>query len=62
MGLPADFDSDLWLDPLRFEGLIGRVMASRKVDYTDLFREDKFAKPIAELRKNKHIAKLMDDL
>jgi hypothetical protein len=58
MGMPADFDRDLWLDPLRFEGLVGAAIACGL--YRDLFREDGFAKPIADLRKDKRIAALMD--
>lgn len=62
MPLPADFDSSLWLDPLTFQGLVGATLASRKVEYRDLFRADGFAKPKEELRKNPHIAKLIDGL
>lgn len=57
--LPADFDQALWLDPLSFQGLIGRVIASSKVDYSSLFREDGFAKPLADLRADPNIAKLL---
>lgn len=62
MTLPADFDREHWLDPLTFEGLVGATLASPKVEYRDLFREDGFAKPIASLRENKCIAKLLDSL
>lgn len=58
MTLPPDFDRELWLDPLSFEGLIGRALASGM--YAELFREDGFAKPIAELRQDRRIARLMD--
>jgi hypothetical protein len=47
MALPADFDRELWLDPLTFQGLVGSACCDGY--YTDLFREDGFAKPIAEL-------------
>lgn len=60
MTLPADFDRDKWLDPLMFEGLIGATIASGM--YSELFRPDGFAKPIAELRQNKRVAKLIDEL
>jgi hypothetical protein len=60
--LPADFGRALWLDPLKFQGLVGAVLASSKVDYCDLFRADGFAKPEGELRKNRHIAALIDSL
>lgn len=60
--LPADFDPSLWLDPLTFQGLIGATLASRKVEYSELFREDGFAKPVAKLRENPNIAKLIDEL
>lgn len=62
MGLPADFDRELWLDPLTFQGLVGATLASRKVEYRELFRKDGFAKPIADLRENPEIAKLIDAL
>lgn len=62
MSLPPDFDRSLWLDPLTFQGLIGATLASSKVNYCDLFREDGFAKPIASLRENRRIAKLIDSL
>lgn len=62
MSLPADFNRELWLDPLKFEGLIGAVLASSKIEYRDLFRSDGFAKPIADLRQNSEIAKLIDRL
>jgi len=51
MALPPDFDHDLWLDPLSFFGLVGTVCAQSKVSYRDLFREDGFAKPKADLMK-----------
>ncbi len=47
MTLPADFDKDLWFDPLTFQAIVGRSLAIGK--YTDLFREDGFAKPKADL-------------
>jgi hypothetical protein len=58
--LPPDFDRSLWLDPLRFEGLIGAAIAAGL--YTELFRPDGFAKPIAELRRDRRVARLMDTL
>ena len=60
MPLPADFDRSKWLDPLTFEGLVGAAIA--KGCYSDLFRKDGFAKPIAQLRENPVIAKLIDAL
>ena len=60
MPLPADFDRSLWLDPLAFQGLIGAAIA--KGCYRDLFREDGFAKPEAELRENPVIASLIEEL
>jgi hypothetical protein len=57
MTLPADFDRTKWLDPLTFEGLVGAALASG--DYALLFREDGFAKPIADLRSNKRTARLL---
>lgn len=62
LSLPADFDRALWLDPLKFQGLIGATLASDKVEYRDLFREDGFAKPEAKLRENPVIAKMIDGL
>jgi hypothetical protein len=60
--LPADFDRGLWLDPMTFQGLVGAVLASSKVEYRELFRADGFAKPQAELRQNRHIAKILERL
>ena len=62
MAVPPDFDRSLWLDPLAFQGLIGATLANNKIQYRDLFRSDGFAKPISELRANRHIAKLIDDM
>jgi hypothetical protein len=62
MALPNDYDRALWLDPLRFQGLIGRVIASPKASYRDLFREDGFAKPISELKQTDGIAPLLNGL
>lgn len=62
MPLPADFDCALWLDPLTFEGLVGATLASEKIEYRELFREDGFAKPIDKLRENPAIAKIIDRL
>lgn len=60
MSLPADFDRDLWLDPLTFQGLIGTAIAMRGNVYAKLFRaSDGFAKPIAELRQVPEIAHLL---
>ena len=47
MTLPADFDPDLWFDPMTFEGLIGVALSRHK--YAELFRPDGYAKPKAEL-------------
>jgi hypothetical protein len=47
MGLPADFNRELWLDPLTFQGLVGHSFAGGF--YFDLFRQDGFAKSKAEL-------------
>lgn len=58
MGLPADFDRDLWLDPLSFEGLVGAAIAHGL--YAELFREDGFAKSVAQLREHPKVAKLLD--
>lgn len=50
MNLPADFDADLWLDPLTFQFLLGHVFAHPANHlYSRLFRADGFAKPKAEL-------------
>lgn len=38
---------------------MGRVLASRRAEYRDLFREDGFAKPIEGLRAIPAIAALM---
>lgn len=57
--LPADFDQALWLDPLSFQGLIGRVIARSDIEYRSLFREDGFAKPIADLQADPKIARLL---
>ncbi len=46
MTLPADFDRDLWFDPMTFEGLIGVALSRHK--YAELFRADGYAKPKAE--------------
>lgn len=63
MALPADFDKDLWLDPLTFQGLIGAVIADSRADYRSLFRaSDNFAKPIAELVKDPAILRIMRNL
>jgi hypothetical protein len=59
MPLPPDFDREKWLDPLAFQGLIGAVLADRRASYRALFRADGFAKPIDELREDKHIARLL---
>ena len=59
MTLPADYSPERWLDPLAFQGLIGRVLASSRADYRDLFREDGFAKPIEELAEIPAIARLL---
>lgn len=58
MALPADYSSDRWLNPLAFQGLVGRVLAS-SVPYSSLFREDGFAKPEAELRADPKIGRLI---
>lgn len=47
MTLPADFDRDLWPDPLTFQGLVGLALSNGH--YLELFRADGFAKPKAEL-------------
>jgi hypothetical protein len=47
MRLPPDFDRDLWLCPLTFQGLVGNALCYGY--YKDLFREDQFAKPISDL-------------
>lgn len=60
MKLPADFDRELWLDPLAFKGLVGRVLASDKAEYASLFRDDGFAKPIADLLNDQRVASLME--
>lgn len=62
MPLPDDFEQERWLRPLQFQGLIGRVLASSRVQYRDLFRADGFAKPIADLRADPEIAKLIDEI
>lgn len=59
MALPADFDADKWLDPIAFEGLVGRVLASPEARYRDLFRPDGFAKPIDELNAVPQLARLL---
>lgn len=61
MTLPADYSPERWLHPLAFQGLIGRVLASSRADYRDLFREDGFAKPIEELAEIPAIARLLPD-
>lgn len=58
MSLPADFDAALWPDPLMFQGLVGSSIAMGC--YKDLFREDGFCKPLADLRKHPRIAKHID--
>jgi hypothetical protein len=58
--VPADFDRTIWLHPLAFQGLIGAALAHGI--YAELFRPDGFAKPIAELRLDQRVAKLMDSL
>jgi 5-methyltetrahydrofolate--homocysteine methyltransferase len=55
--LPADFDRDLWFDPLTFEGLIGSSFAREGSAYSSLFRADGFAKPKAELMQIPWVAK-----
>jgi hypothetical protein len=60
MPVPRDFERQLWLDPLKFQGLIGAVLASKEVEYTELFRADGFAKPEADLRSDPRIAELLD--
>lgn len=60
MALPADFDRDLWLDPLTFQGLVGAAIATDL--YSDLFREDGFAKPKAELMKDPRLATIIASL
>lgn len=45
--IPQDFDRALWLSPLEFQGLLGWAAANGI--YYELFREDEFAKPIAQL-------------
>lgn len=57
MPLPPDFDRELWLDPLAFQGLVGRALAADV--YSRLFRPDGFAKPIAELSQDPDVAKLL---
>jgi hypothetical protein len=57
MALPADFDRDLWFDPLTFEGLIGSSFAREGSAYSSLFRADGFAKPKAELMQIPWVAK-----
>ena len=61
MTLPADYSPERWLHPLAFQGLIGRVLASSRADYSDLFREDGFAKPVEELAEVPAIARLLPD-
>ena len=60
MLLPADFDNALWLSPMSFQGLVGAAIA--RCCYGDLFRDDGFAKPIAELRKVEAVADLLPEL
>jgi len=45
--LPADFERDLWLDPLTFFGLVGSSIVGGF--YSDLFRADGFSKSKAEI-------------
>lgn len=59
-GVPKDFDRALWLDGFAFEGLIGAALAHGL--YSELFRSDGFAKPIAELAEDPRIARLMAKL
>lgn len=58
--LPADFDRAKWLDPFTFQGLVGAAIADGC--YSSLFRQDGFAKPIAELAQDRRVAKLMTSL
>jgi hypothetical protein len=58
VNLPSDFNRDLWLDPLTFEGLVGAAIADGL--YSELFRADGFAKPIGELRQDKRLARLIE--
>lgn len=58
MALPPDFQADLWLDPLTFQGLIGASIAQGS--YLDLFRPEGFAKSEAELRRTPWIAAHLD--
>ena len=49
MTLPADFDRDLWPDPITFQGLVGVALSNG--GYSDLFRADGFSKSLAELQQ-----------
>ena len=57
MTLPADFDRELWFDPLTFQGLIGSALAREGACYSSLFRADGFAKPKADLMQIPWVAK-----
>ena len=60
MALPADFDDALWLRPHVFQGLVGVSLARNF--YEKLFRQDGFAKPRADLIKDRRIAKAIAEL
>lgn len=59
MALPKDFDKALWITPMGFYGLIGAVLADDKAQYANLFRDDGFAKPFADLIKDRDIRRLL---
>lgn len=59
MGIPADFDETLWFSPLTFQGILGRAAAHGI--YEELFREDGFARPKAELLADPRVRKAMPD-
>jgi len=58
--LPADYDETLWLSPYQFFGLVGRPLAHTGV-YTQLFRQDGFAKPRVELMQIPAIRALIEE-
>jgi len=56
--IPPDFDHDLWLSPLEFQGLLGWAAANGI--YYELFREDEFAKPIAQLHAIPKVSRYLE--